>query len=110
MTPLLRLVMSAAAPTSNSHLHTDRWPFWQAIHMGVTPLFSALVMSAAAPTSNSHLHTDSWPFWQAIHMEHAVVIRLGDVRGRAHSKSHLHTDNWPISHARAIGHILFLLM
>merc|ERR1712185_107337 len=29
------LVMSAAAPTSNSHLHIDMWPFWQAINMGI---------------------------------------------------------------------------
>ena len=53
--------MSAAAPTSNSHLHTDTWPFWQAIHMGVAPLLSALVMSAAAPLLCSHLHTPSSP-------------------------------------------------
>ena len=53
--------MSAAAPTSNSHLHTDRWPFWQATNMGVWPSLFALLMSAAAPTSYSHLHTDRWP-------------------------------------------------
>ena len=38
---LFALVMSAAAPTSNSHLHTDRWPSRQAIHMGVTPSLAA---------------------------------------------------------------------
>ena len=61
--------MSAAAPTSNSHLHTDRWPKnWQAINMGVKPSLFTLVMSAAAPTSSSHLHTDRWPCWQATYM------------------------------------------
>ena len=35
--------MSAAAPTSKSHLHTDRWPSWQAMYMGVAPSSSALV-------------------------------------------------------------------
>ena len=66
--PCTILGMSAAAPTSNSHLHTDRWPSPQAMYMGVAPLLSALVMSAAAPTSNSHLHTDRWPSWQAMYM------------------------------------------
>jgi len=46
--PLLALVMSAAAPTSNSHLHTDRWPIAQAMHVGVVPSLSDLVMSALA--------------------------------------------------------------
>ena len=40
MAPSLSTLVMSAAPTSNSHLHTDRWPFWQAIHMGVVPSLS----------------------------------------------------------------------
>ena len=48
---LLPLVMSATAPFSSSHLHTGRWPFMQALCMGVMPVLFALEMSAAAPAS-----------------------------------------------------------
>ena len=73
------LVMSAA-PTSNSHWHTDSWPNWQAMYMGVEPSFSAshlglapsvytLVMSAAAPFSCSHLHIPSSILARPCHRE-----------------------------------------
>ena len=51
--PLAALVMSAAAPTSNSHLHTDRCPMWQAMYMEVQPSSEKLVMSATRSTSIS---------------------------------------------------------
>ena len=63
---------------------------WQATYMGVTPLLFALVMSAAAPTSNSHLHTDRWPSPGGDHGSDAFVVRLADVRGRAHLEQHAH--------------------
>ena len=39
---LFALVMSADAPTSNSHLHTGRWPFSLANAMGLLPLLATV--------------------------------------------------------------------
>ena len=136
--PLLSAVMSAAAPRRATCTPTAGLPgrrcTWE------VPQLFALVMSAAAPTSNSHLHTDRWPFWQAMNMSVAAVVRLGDIRGRAHleqpctptgghsgrrstwspasehalvtsaaapfSCSHLHTPSFPFLLVYPMGHIV----
>ena len=81
---LFALVIFAAAPTSKSHLHTDRWPFWQAMYMGVVPLLVALVMSAAAPTSKSHAPTGGLP---ATNMGVAPLLAALVMSAAAPSKS-----------------------
>jgi hypothetical protein len=59
------VVTSAAAPWEKSHLATGRWPFAQAMNMGVAPPFFAVRTSPAAPFACSHLHTARWPLAQA---------------------------------------------
>ena len=79
---LCALVMSAAAPMSYSHRHTDRWPFAGDPH-GSDAVVVRLGMSAAALIfPNSHWHTDRWPL-QAACASEAAVVRLADVRRRA---------------------------
>ena len=60
---------------------------------GVAPMQFALLMPAVAPTSNSYMHTDRCPPPLAGDkhgsLAIAIVVRLGDVRGRAHLKQPL---------------------
>ena len=72
----------AAAPASNSHLHANKSPFWQAIIMGVAPSTPTLVVlrprpprTAAHPTGG---HSGGRCTWSD------AFNRLGDVCGRAH--------------------------
>ena len=105
--PLVALVMSAAAPTSNSHLHTDRWPFMQALYMGVMPSLLALVMSVPAPTLTSHLHTNNRPYEHASNMGVRPSLFTFLTSSAAPLLcSHLQTLSSPFWHAAAIGHLL----
>ena len=51
----LALLISAAAPASNGHMQTSKWPFEHASYMGEFPQKLWVVTSFAAPTSNRYI-------------------------------------------------------
>ena len=94
------LVISAAAPTSNSHLHTDSWPScrrctWDS---GVVRLGDV----RGRPHLEQPLATDSRPSSRRSTWE-CRRVRLADVRGRAHLEQPLHADSGLLAGEMYIG-------
>ena len=80
---LIALVISAAAPTSNSHLHTDRWPPSRRCAWGCSRCRSPWE-TAAAPTEQPLAHRQVAAPASDHHGSHTKGIRLGDVLLSAH--------------------------
>ena len=91
--------MSSSAPTLNNHLHSDKWPPWQAVHGSVA------VRVQLGDVLGRHLeepHTDKLPFWQQMCIGRVTVCRPRDVLGRAGNEA-LQTDRLSFSHAGGMG-------
>ena len=97
---LLALVMSAAAPTSNSHLHTDTWEI-DHVRGAHLLLFALVIVFGRSVLVQPLAHAQLADFWQplahaighfilrALIDDLAAQVALREACGRAHGRPEL---------------------